>query len=100
MALQQAADEYKDNGAQSTKPSAKKVEEEEDDPEAEIVVSGTDVYKGYIGKKVKHKAGGTGVVTKCDGKYISIQFSTGPKAGQTINYSLEMCLKNGLIELI
>lgn len=43
---------------------------------------------------------GTGVVSKCDGKYISIQFSTGPKAGQTVNYSLEMCLKNGLIELI
>lgn len=84
----------------STKPPAKKVEEEEDDPEAEVVVSGTDVYKGYIGKEVKHKAGGTGVVTKCDGKYISIQFSNGPKAGQTINYSLEMCLKNGLIELI
>lgn len=100
MALQQAADEYKDNGASSTKPPAKKVEEEEDDPEAEVVVSGTDVYKGYIGKEVKHKAGGTGVVTKCDGKYISIQFSNGPKAGQTINYSLEMCLKNGLIELI
>lgn len=100
MALQQAVDEYKDNGAPSMKPSAKKVEEEEDDPEAEVVVSGTDVYKGYIGKKVKHKAGGTGVVTKCDGKYISIQFSTGPKAGQTINYSLEMCLANKLIELI
>ena len=99
-ALQQAADEYKDNGTPSTKPSEKKVEEEEDDPEAEVVVSGTDVYKGYIGKKVKHKAGGTGVVTKCDGKYISIQFSTGSKVGQTIKYSLEMCLKNGLIELI
>ena len=100
MALQQAADEYKDNGAPSTKSSTKKVEEVEDDPEAEVVVSGIDVYKEYIGKKVKHKAGGTGVVTKCDGKYISIQFSTGPKVGQTINYSLEMCLKNGLIELI
>lgn len=35
-----------------------------------------------------------------NGKYISIQFSTGPKVGQTIKYSLEMCLKNGLIELI
>ena len=79
-ALQQAADEYKDIGTPSTKPSEKKVEEEEDDPEAEVVGSGTDVYKGYIGKKVKHKAGGIGVVTKCDGKYISIQFSTGPKA--------------------
>ena len=100
MALQQAADKYKDNSSTSTKPSAKNVEEEADDPEAEVVVSGTDVYKGYIGKKVKHKAGGTGVVTKCDGKYISIQFSTGPKDGQTINYSIEMCLKNGLIELI
>lgn len=100
MALQQAADEYKDNGALSTKSSTKKVEEVEADPEAEVVVSGIDVYKGYIGKKVKHKAGGTGVVAKCDGTYISIQFSTGPKAGQTINYSLEMCLKNELIELI
>lgn len=66
----------------------------------EIVVFGTDVYKGYIGKKAKHKAGGIGVVTKCDGKYISIQFSTGSKAGQTINYSLEMCPKNELIEMI
>ena len=99
MALKQAADEYKDKGALNTKHSAKKMEEE-DNPEAEVVVSGIDVYKGYIGKKIKHKAGGTGVVTKCDGKYISIQFSKGPKVGQTINYSLEMCLQNGLIELI
>lgn len=100
MALQQAADEYKDNASSSSKTLDKKVEKTEDDPEAEVVVSGTDVYKGYISKKVKHKAGGTGVVTECDGKYITIQFSAGPKAGQTINYSLEMCLKNGLIELI
>ena len=56
------------------------------DPEEEAVVSGIDVYKGYIGKNVKHKVGGIGVVTKCDGKYI--------------NYSLEMCLKKRLVELI
>lgn len=28
------------------------------------------------------------------------KLSKGPKVGQTINYSLEMCLQNGLIELI
>lgn len=70
------------------------------DPEEEAVVSGIDVYKGYIGKNVKHKVGGIGVVTKCDGKYISIQFNAGPKAGQIVNYSLEMCLKKRLVELI
>ena len=100
MALQQAADEYKETSAISVNASTQKTNDQEDDPEAEVVLAGTDVYKDYVGKKVKHKSVGIGIVKSCDGKYISIEFSTGPKAGKPIDYSLEMCLKNGLIELI
>ena len=100
MALQQAVDDYKEASSISVNSSTQKTENQEDDLEAEVVVAGTDVYKEYIGQKVKHKAGGTGIVKSCDGKYMGIEFSTGPKAGKTINYSLEVCLNKGLIELI
>lgn len=98
MALQEAADDYKDNNG---KPAAKKQEEPVDDPEAEVVVSGTDVYKDYIGKRVFHtKQKMYGTVRTCDGKYLGIEFESGPKKGQVTNYSLEMCLSNGLIEIV
>ena len=100
MALQQAADEYKETSTISVNSSTQVTNDQEDVPEAEVVLAGIDVYKEYIGQKVKHKAGGTGIVRSCDGKYMGIEFSTGPKAGKTINYSLEMCLNKGLIELI
>lgn len=98
MALQEAADDYKDNNGKS---AAKKQEEPVDDPEAEVVVSGTDVYKDYIGKRVFHtKQKMYGTVRTCDGKYLGIEFESGPKKGQVTNYSLEMCLSNGLIEIV
>ena len=105
MALQNAADEYKDS-ATSVKPKHQptdivdEVDESEDQPEEEVVVAGTDVYKDYIGKRVKHKAGGTGIVRNVDEKYISIEFEDGPKAGKTINYSLEMCINKGFLEIL
>ena len=76
------------------------VDETEDEPEEEVAIAGTDVYKGYIGKRVKHKAGGTGIVKGVDEKYISIEFEDGPKAGKTINYSLEMCINKGFLEIL
>lgn len=100
MALQRAVDDYTETSSISVNSSTQETLDQEDDPEAEVVVAGTDVYKEYIGQKVKHKARGTGIVKSCDGKYMSIEFSTGSKVGKTINYSLEMCLNKGLIELI
>ena len=99
-ALQEAADKFKDEAGSSQKQTVSFKKQEEEDPEAEIVITGTDIYKDYVGKKIKHKAGGIGIVRTCNGKYIGIEFGTGPKAGKTINYSLEMCLSNGLIELV
>lgn len=96
MALQKAADYYKDSSEKKTNEASNQI----DDSEAEVALAGTDVYKEYIGKKVRHTAEGTGIVRSCDGKYIGIEFSIGPKAGKTIIYSLEMCLNNGLIEII
>ena len=105
MALQNAADEYKEPTT-SVKPMTQptdivdEVDETEDEPEEEVAIAGTDVYKGYIGKRVKHKAGGTGIVKGVDEKYISIEFEDGPKAGKTINYSLEMCINKGFLEIL
>lgn len=101
MALQNAVDEYKEY-ATSVKPKFQMADNDGDAdvPEEEVIIAGTDVYKEYIGKRVKHKAGGKGIVKSVDGKYISIQFENGPKAGKTINYSLEMCINKGLLELL
>ena len=99
-ALQEAADKFNDGAGSSQKQTVSSKQQEEEDPEAEIAITGTDIYKDYIGKKIRHKAGGIGIVRTCDGKYIGIEFSSGPKAGKTINYSLEMCLSKGFIELV
>ena len=105
MALQNAADEYNESTT-SIKPknltsdTIDAEDEPEDEPEEEVVIAGTDVYKDYIGKRVKHKAGGTGIVKGVDDKYISIEFEDGPKAGKTINYSLEMCINKGFLEIL
>ena len=78
MALQNAADEYKEY-ATSVKPKFQMADNDGDAdvPEEEVIIAGTDVYKEYIGKRVKHKAGGKGIVKSVDGKYISIQFENG-----------------------
>ena len=91
-------DKEKKKRTKKTK-EAKKAEEKED-PEAEVVVAGTDVYKAYIGKRVRHKSVGYGIVRTCDGKYLGIEFEEGPKAGKVTNYSLEACLSRGLIEIV
>ena len=114
MALKDAADEYvepaskpikkaepvknTDNSQEEETENVKA--EEKEDPEAEVVVAGTDVYKAYIGKRVRHKSVGYGIVRTCDGKYLGIEFEEGPKAGKVTNYSLEACLSRGLIEIV
>ena len=112
MALKDAADEYVEPASKPIKKAepvkdtddSQKVEtvkvEEKEDPEAEVVVAGTDVYKAYIGKRVRHKSVGYGIVRTCDGKYLGIEFEEGPKAGKVTNYSLEACLSRGLIEIV
>ena len=114
MALKDAADEYvepaskpikkaepvknTDNSQEEETENVKA--EEKEDPEAEVVVAGTGVYKAYIGKRVRHKSVGYGIVRTCDGKYLGIEFEEGPKAGKVTNYSLEACLSRGLIEIV
>ena len=114
MALKDAANEYVEPASKPIKKAesvkntddSQEVEienvkaEEKEDPEAEVVVAGTDVYKAYIGKRVRHKSVGYGVVRTCDGKYLGIEFEEGPKAGKVTNYSLEACLSRGLIEIV
>ena len=114
MALKDAADEYVEpaskpikkaepvkNADNSQEEETENVKaEEKEDPEAEVVVAGTDVYKAYIGKRVRHKSVGYGIVRTCDGKYLGIEFEEGPKAGKVTNYSLEACLSRGLIEIV
>lgn len=114
MALKDVADEYVEPASKPIKKAesvkntddSQEVEtenvkaEEKEDPEAEVVVAGTDVYKAYIGKRVRHKSVGYGVVRTCDGKYLGIESEEGPKAGKVTNYSLEACLSRGLIEIV
>ena len=114
MALKDAADEYVEPSSKPKTPEPVKkpeedfeedetgdaVEEQAEDTEAEVVVEGTDVYKEYIGKRVLHKSVGYGVVRTCDGKYLGIEFESGPKAGKVTNYSLEACLSKGLIQIV
>ena len=108
MALKVAADEYVEPASKPKKPEPveedvteeEAVRKPEEDPEAEEVYAGTDVYKDYIGKRILHKAEGYGVVRTCDGKYLGIEFDEGPKAGKVTNYSLEACLSKGLIQIV
>ncbi len=101
MALKDAADEYKEP-EEKTKDDSDPVKSASDtiDSEEEKTLSGTDVYKDYIGKRIQHAAEGYGVVTGCDGKYLDIQFEKGAKAGKTVKYSLEACLSKGLIKVL
>lgn len=46
-ALQEAVDKYKDSTGSGQKKPVDKPVQEDDDPEAEVVVSGTDIYKDY-----------------------------------------------------
>ena len=76
-------------------------EEDDHEPEPEEEVNaGLDVYREYIGKTICHKTLGEGVVADCDGKYITLIFDSGPKAGKPVKYSLEACLNNGLIKIL
>lgn len=97
MALQEETDEYEEL------PDKKPMEppKQEDNPEAEIVAAGTDVYKDYIGKRIYHtKQKMYGIVRTCDGEYLGIEFENGPKKGQVTKYSMQLCLSNELITIV
>ena len=98
-ALQEAVDKYKDSAGSGQKKPVDKPVQEDDDPEAEVVVSGTDIYKDYIGKRVYHKGKRAHAVVKtCDGKYLGLKFENNP--GKVSNFDLEMCLSKGWIEIV
>lgn len=105
MALEEAADNYKHSETDEKRSMDTDVPIKEgsfvgEDPDEEPVNAGTDVYKEYIGKRIYHKGyKAEGTVLDCDGKYLNIKFKNGPKAGRTIKFSLEMVLKNGLIQV-
>ena len=104
MVLKDAADKYIDGAKPKKRDPLKGTEDDitmkEKDTESEVIVEGTDVYKEYVGKRVFHKAVGYGVVKTCDGKYLGIEFESGPRAGQVTNYSLEACLSKRLIQIV
>ena len=100
MMLKAAADDYKEPASKNDGFNASGNKSEEKNKDDEEVHAGTDVYKEYVGKKVYHKTDGCGVVRTYDGKYLGIEFEKGQKAGKVTNYSLEVCLSKGLIQII
>ena len=105
LALKEAADKAEKNPESLPKtPSLVKTSaepEEEETDEGERIVSGTDVYKEYIGKRIYHKGKRLyGIVRTCDEKYLGIEFESGPDAGKVKNFSLKVCLSNGLIKIV
>lgn len=92
--VKKPAEDFKEDETDDT------VDEQVEDTEDEVVGEGTDVYKEYTSKRVLYKSVGYGVVRTCDGKYLGIEFESGPKAGKVTNYSLEACLSKGLIQIV
>ncbi len=64
------------------------------------VITGADIYKKYIGKRIHHKTKGYGVITSADEKYFGIHFDTAKHGQADSLFSIEMCLNKGLITLV
>ena len=62
-------------------------------------VDGMD-FTRCVGKKIKHKSEGSGVVKECSGGNITIAFTSGKRAGDTVRYSIDSCVKLKLLELL
>lgn len=63
--------------------------------------SDADVYKEYVGKRVRHRAKrAIARVVSCDGKYFVLKFENGPDKGKSIQYSMSMCIDNRWLEII
>ncbi len=72
----------------------------QDDSEEELQ-SDMAVYLEYLGKRVYHRTQKAyALVKSCDGKYITLAFEDGPKAGDTINYDMAMCIDNDWLEIV
>jgi hypothetical protein len=76
------------------------------DADEEVIKSGTDVYKEYIGKRIFHKGyKAYGTVTSCNGKYIKVRFENGKDRGRDLAglekaFSLEVLLDKKLLQLV
>lgn len=62
--------------------------------------TGTDVYKEYVGRQVKHRDFGRGVVKSYNGENVEIEFTEGVKAGRKVSFKLEILLEKGLIQIV
>ena len=75
---------------------ALKADENEEDLQSDL-----SVYREYIGKRVFHRTQKAyAKVVDCDGTYFKLQFESGVKAGQTVSYSMAMCIDNGWLEIV
>ena len=59
-----------------------------------------DRYASYVGKRVKHKSEGEGIVQLCNEQYIAIRFTRGRRSGETVGYDSKICFSNNLIEVL
>ena len=69
-------------------------------PKVKKLREGLDDYSKFIGKRIKHKSEGYGVIKECDGKRMGIQFESGKYANRVMVYSLSFLLSTNMIELV
>lgn len=71
------------------------------EPEEEEPQSDTRAYDELIGRRIFHKVKKAYArVIGCDGEWIVLNFESGDKTGQNVDYNLAMCLSNGWIEVV
>ncbi len=71
------------------------------EPDEEEMQSDTSAYSELVGRRVFHKwKKAYARVVRCDGEYVVLNFESGDKAGQDVNYDLTKCLNNGWIEVV
>lgn len=101
MALQNEAENYDENSSKKMNTGSNREDGVTVTSEDESVNAGTYVYNEYVGKRVYHKGHkAQGIVISCDGTYIEVHFEDGSRTGQNVKFSLQMCLKKGLLQLV
>lgn len=69
-------------------------------PKVKKLREGLDDYSKFIGKRIKHKSEGYGIIKECDGKRMGIEFESGKYANRVMVYSLSFLLSTNMIELV
>ena len=64
-----------------------------------IAANGID-FTRCLGKKVRHKTEGCGIVKSCTDQHIEIAFTQGKRSGETIKYGIAVCASLNLLEII